>query len=691
MADEEKVALLIEALLSNESVKKFVDDAKKAGEDAAKGLGDGSKKGGGEPFKEQSAALGDLKGQITGMITQYIALSAAISYVGDSFHKALQEQKTNSQIIGNMQALTSATLEQAEATVKMLDAAELASGIDKDRLAPALNELAASTENLEQAQEGVRISAGAAARGLGTLEGNARILAMALETGVIPKKQAFGKVLLNLKEKTGSLDGAIKELNTRYGDAGQAVDTAAMQVERSKIQWDNAKEAIGGMVQGIVMTLMPALKWVAMAIAGVVGVLKLLGSGFMAEMKAIKLFGEVATMVFTGQFAEAGKHAQKGMEEIKDSFMADLEAVGDSIDAVSNSFDKMTGKMGGAAADKFKPGHGKKEKGDDDKVKVNLGSADMGIENGKSWADEELKKNEAVLESKRIMMEYMSKSEEDYNKELLKILDARILLYADNDDERYKLLLQKKQLEKKMEDDADKAKAKAIISADSAIKNKDIARLKELKAGYAADLKNFKGSIKEKEKLLKELGKVEAALAKASKKSNREGAADAINVAAGMFKENKELAIAAAIMNTYEGAARAFADYQFPMSAVIAALTVAGGLMQVKEIQSQDPSKGSGFDDPQNDLAAEIGGARWAKDFTKKFGSRAMKGMEDELGGGGGTTNNYHQYQPGQTVRTTNVNVGAVPLVDTGKDQMMRELASGIRTYINLDGERDVR
>lgn len=698
MANEEKVALLIEALLSNESVKKFVDDARQAGEDAAKGLNEGSK-GKSNPFKEQGAALGELKGQIGGMITQYVALGAAVSYVGDAFRKALQEQKTNTEVIGNMMALTDATEAQAEATIAWLDAAEMASGIDKDRLAPALNELAASTANLSQAQIGVNIAAGAASRGLGGFEGNARALAMALETGVIPKKTAFGKVLFGLKEKTGSLDGAIQELNKRYGDAGQAVNTNAMEMDRSKVKWDNAKEAVGGMVQNLVISLLPALKWVAMAIAGVVGTIKLVISYFKLLGETIGNVAGLMVNAMTGNWKDAWSVFKEQSTEAAESFMADFTAVGDQISQVEASFEKMSGKIGGGTATApFKPQHGKGGKDDKEATtKVNLGSADLGNMSGESIVDKQLRQDEELLASKKLLVEYTAKSEEELNEKLLEILKEREALYEEGSDRQLEIGIERNKLQGQMDASAAAKKKKIDDGLNAALQSGSVKRLKELQKQYKDDLKDYKKTADEKKKIAKDLAKVEESLGKTKLKAARAIAGQSLELAKGVFGDSKEMAIAGALINMFDGITAVWAEWgEMPVvAAVLTALVSATVGAEIQNIKSTEPStKGAGFDDPQNDLAAEIGGARWAKDFTKKFGARAMQGMSDEFGGMGGgseTNYNYHQYQPGQTNRTTNVNVGAVPLVDTGKDHMMRELASGIRTYIDLDSERDVK
>lgn len=53
-----------------------------------------------------------------------------------------------------------------------------------------------------------------------------------------------------------------------------------------------------------------------------------------------------------------------------------------------------------------------------------------------------------------------------------------------------------------------------------------------------------------------------------------------------MFEIHKAAAIASAVVSTYQGAARAFADYPYPYDFIVAAAVIAGGLAQVAQIQS---------------------------------------------------------------------------------------------------------
>lgn len=70
-----------------------------------------------------------------------------------------------------------------------------------------------------------------------------------------------------------------------------------------------------------------------------------------------------------------------------------------------------------------------------------------------------------------------------------------------------------------------------------------------------------------------------------------QGARAAMSAAQQVFGQSKSMAIAGAIMNTYEGATKAYQQYGWPWGAVAAALTIVAGMKQVAMIRKQNPKK----------------------------------------------------------------------------------------------------
>lgn len=139
------------------------------------------------------------------------------------------------------------------------------------------------------------------------------------------------------------------------------------------------------------------------------------------------------------------------------------------------------------------------------------------------------------------------------------------------------------------------------------------ARKSEIDAGYTADSERL-GKQRERAERERNIGMARGAVA----------------TMRSVFGNRKEFAIAEAIINTYEGATQALAAYPPPWSFIMAALVVAAGLQQVAQIRKQSASGspgGAGFDDPQNDRLAYLGGRKWARDLVAYVSS----GFGDEL------------------------------------------------------------
>ena len=170
----------------------------------------------------------------------------------------------------------------------------------------------------------------------------------------------------------------------------------------------------------------------------------------------------------------------------------------------------------------------------------------------------------------------------------------------------------------------------------------------------------------------------EVRLQKAAKDAEKamavETAYAAIGLGQAMFGDSKELAIASAIINTYEGASKALAQGGI-YGPVLAAIVIATGLAQVAKITSTEPSRGDatrgqGFDNPNSDAAARLGGRRWAADMIGEFTGGVREGWAAGMMGSarGGNTTNYDQR------RTYNVHLHGAGLIDPSNQQMLLQL-----------------
>ncbi len=109
-----------------------------------------------------------------------------------------------------------------------------------------------------------------------------------------------------------------------------------------------------------------------------------------------------------------------------------------------------------------------------------------------------------------------------------------------------------------------------------------------------------------------------------------------------MFGENKNLAIAQAIIDTWAGATRALKDYPWPFSAGIASAVIAAGFANVAKIEStsskarggREEKKGT-FDSPSNDQTLFMGTQKSVDDFlriTRQAANRAADRFVEQEG-----------------------------------------------------------
>lgn len=155
-----------------------------------------------------------------------------------------------------------------------------------------------------------------------------------------------------------------------------------------------------------------------------------------------------------------------------------------------------------------------------------------------------------------------------------------------------------------------------------------------------------------------------------------QGMLQAASIAAGVardaFGESKGLAIADATINTIAASLRAYKDYPYPANIAVMIATIAAGMAQVAKIQSTNPdaTRGQGFDNPNSDAAARLGGRRWAADMIGEFTGGVREGWAAGMMGSarGGNTTNYDQR------RTYNVHLHGAGLIDPSNQQMLLQL-----------------
>lgn len=115
-------------------------------------------------------------------------------------------------------------------------------------------------------------------------------------------------------------------------------------------------------------------------------------------------------------------------------------------------------------------------------------------------------------------------------------------------------------------------------------------------------------------------GQLATTLADQKKALNRQAVMQAVAIGEAVFGESKALAIAQAVINTWNAANAALASPPGPPWTIpLTALVVATGLANVAKIMATEKESGGkrGFDDPMNDRLAYLGGRKWADDMVR--------------------------------------------------------------------------
>ena len=144
----------------------------------------------------------------------------------------------------------------------------------------------------------------------------------------------------------------------------------------------------------------------------------------------------------------------------------------------------------------------------------------------------------------------------------------------------------------------------------------------------------------------------------------------AIGAATAVFGQSKEIAYAEAIINTARAITAASPNVW------LMAFAAATGVAQLAKISSTEPgggadaTRGQGFDNPNSDAAARLGGRRWAADMIGEFTGGVREGWAAGMMGSarGGNTTNYDQR------RTYNVHLHGAGLIDPSNQQMLLQL-----------------
>jgi hypothetical protein len=691
MADEVGLSVLIKSILDSkgfDELKKNLQDLKDKQPDFKKPKTDA------DSF---SGALHDLTGNLMSTVVAYASVGAGIALFHDIVKSAIEGARALDQYNMINKTLGDSTEKSTEANKDWLDSVERASGVAKETLLPTYASLVAVTHSTTQAQALMQVALGASASGLGTVEENARSLTMMMTTGLIRGAGGLGAEMKKLQKEGKSTQEIFAIVSKQFGDAGASVHNAGIEVDRAKVQWKESKEAIGATATSLGATLAPALHAAALAIAMVVAGAIKFGTAFKIQFQLAGAAAQAFLAAVKGHFGEAKQIIKDAAAEAGKDWKAATEKATQTITGVEVQWNKSTGGMitgskklqdalNAAAANAgkqkkaiFDIGEAWKQvelhamhegKTEIEVTKLEIEGLNKILTTRKLSAKqrEELEVKSAEL-TKRLALEEESakqkelrdfetdlkiqtKSEEDYNKKYLAGIQQRLAGEKKGSEEWKKLKLIEIDLIGKIEKAEEEAEKRAVAADDRAVKRKienavRLAKAKKLGTVQAlnAELQAIQQSlaadtmgVDENIALQEKEAEIEEALDSAKAAREEKYVGQSIGAAESLFGQSKGVAIAKAVISTYQGAAQSIADWGMPWGAVFAALAVAEGLAQVAKIESTDigsksgGGKGkSGFDDPANDFAAYVGGKQWAKDMVHQMSMGAARGFSDAM------------------------------------------------------------
>jgi hypothetical protein len=217
------------------SILADVDDLKKKLGEADKAVEDNSNKIG-EFGKKAAAAFA-------------VAAAAAVAYgtklAIDGVKAAIEDEQAQLRLANALKTATGATDAQIKATEDMILKTSLATGVADEQLRPALQRLAVSTKDTEEAQKLLSLALDISKGSGKDLETVANALGKAHDG----QSTALGRLGLGLSAaelKTMSFTEVQTRLSDLYGGAASAnAETFQGKIDRLKVGFDEAKESLG--------------------------------------------------------------------------------------------------------------------------------------------------------------------------------------------------------------------------------------------------------------------------------------------------------------------------------------------------------------------------------------------------------------------------------------------------------------
>ncbi len=178
-----------------------------------------------------------------------VATAAAVAYAGklavDGVKAAIEDEQAQIRLANALRAATGATDAQIKATEDMILQTSLATGVADDQLRPALQRLAVSTKDTEQAQKLLTLALDISKASGKDLETVTNALGRA-QDGNVTSLGRLGLGLSKAELSTLTFTEVQQKLADLYGGAAATnAETFQGKIDRLKVGFDEAKESLG--------------------------------------------------------------------------------------------------------------------------------------------------------------------------------------------------------------------------------------------------------------------------------------------------------------------------------------------------------------------------------------------------------------------------------------------------------------
>lgn len=184
------------------------------------------------------------------------AAAYAVKLAVDGVKAAIEDEAAQNRLANALKNVTGATNSQIAAVEDQISKMSLAFGVADDQLRPAYQRLATATGDLEESEKGLQLALDISAATGKSVETVANALGKAYEGNTA----ALGRLGLGLSAaeiKTLGLDGTMEQLAQTFGGSATVqANTLEGQIQRLKVGFDEAKEAVGAGLLPIVQNLM---------------------------------------------------------------------------------------------------------------------------------------------------------------------------------------------------------------------------------------------------------------------------------------------------------------------------------------------------------------------------------------------------------------------------------------------------